>query len=245
MYFCSHYLISKEKILLSNNLSAVSFISYCPAFQYAVSLILDYSKNAMRKIFVVFILACIAGGICTVFWCTEYKYSLPTPVPKGYREIKQGTFIDKAPRLIVDKSKPVFLHFFNPDCPCSRFNITHFKELVKQYGSQIDFKVVVMNKNKSYTEKDVRDMFSINVPVLFDTTLASACGVYSTPQAALVNKDGKLYYRGNYNKARYCTDKNSNYAQMAIDSLLNNKRYPSFDQFALRSYGCELSKPNQ
>jgi len=200
----------------------------------------------MRKTFAIFILACIASGICVVFWQTEYKYSLPTPVPKGYREIKTGTFIDKVSLLTTKKSKPVFLHFFNPDCPCSRFNITHFQKLVKEYGSQINFNVVVMNKNKSYTQKDIQDMFSINVPVLFDTTLANACGVYSTPQAALVNKDGRLYYRGNYNKARYCTDKNSNYAQMAIDSLLNNKISPSFDQFALRSYGCELPvKPNQ
>jgi hypothetical protein len=66
--------------------------------------------------------------------------------------------------------------------------------------------------------------------------------VYSTPQAVLFDGDNKLYYRGNYNKSRFCTDKQTNFAQMAIDSLLSNRTNLITDKAALKSYGCCLPK---
>ena len=80
----------------------------------------------------------------------------------------------------------------------------------------------------------------LTVPILFDSSLASSCGVYSTPQAVLLDINNTLYYRGNYNKSRYCTDRKSNYAQMAIDSLLAHRGEPVFNQYALKAYGCSL-----
>jgi hypothetical protein len=100
--------------------------------------------------------------------------------------------------------------------------------------------VVVLAKDKNYTKEDIRDRFELNIPILFDPSVATACGVYSTPQAVLIGIDHKLYYRGNYNKSRYCLDKNSNYAQMAIDSLLNKCTNPVFSELATKSYGCQL-----
>lgn len=178
------------------------------------------------------------GGISWIFWKNEIKYTLPTPVPKSYSPVHVGDEIILEGKLEVNK-KPVFFHFFNPACPCSRFNIPHVRSLVKKYGNQIDFNIVVISKN-TFTEKEIRDKFDLQVPVLFDENIAKACGVYSTPQAVILDANNTLYYRGNYNKSRYCTDKNSNYAQMAIDSLLNKSYQPSFSQYALKAYGCEL-----
>ncbi len=183
----------------------------------------------------------IFGGISFLFWHSELKYSLPTPVPQDYHPVNPGTPI--AVKNIFnygEASKPVFLHFFNPDCPCSRFNITHFKSLVKEYDNKVNFIIVAMVKNKHYTAEDIQDKFGLSVPVLFDSSIAAACGVYSTPQAALIDVDQKLYYRGNYNKTRYCTDKKTNYAQAALDSLLSKRVNPVFGEAAIKSYGCEL-----
>src|SRR6185436_5605312 len=141
---------------------------------------------------------------------------------------------------LQSSGKPLFIHFFNPACPCSRFNIPHVKSLVKKYRNQMTFAIVVMSRDKNYTEMDIQDKFDLTVPVLFDSSIAQVCGVYSTPQAVIIDADGKLYYRGNYNKSRYCTDKNSNYAQMAIDSLLHKTHNPVFSQYALKAYGCQL-----
>lgn len=75
-----------------------------------------------------------------------------------------------------------------------------------------------------------------------DEKIAKACGVYSTPQAAILNTDNTLFFRGNYNRARYCTDKNSNYVQMALDSLVAKKGPPHFSELATNAYGCVLSQ---
>ena len=194
----------------------------------------------LKKIFAVAILLMAFSSIGILFWYSEWKYSLPTPVPAQYHAVAVGEHIDIRAKLNVKKDAPVFLHFFNPDCPCSRFNVPHFKELAATYGDKISFAVVVMTKDKDYSEAYIREKFGLTVPVLFDTTLAKDCGVYSTPQAVLLTAGHALYYRGNYNKSRYCADKKSNYAQIAIDDLLTNKQQPVFNNYALTAYGCSL-----
>lgn len=85
-------------------------------------------------------------------------------------------------------------------------------------------------------------MLDTDMTILIDKNemLAKACGVYSTPQAALLQQDNKLYFRGNYNRSRYCTDKNTSFAQMAIDSLLSGRQPPHFIELATQSYGCTI-----
>jgi hypothetical protein len=194
----------------------------------------------MKKLIAIIWLGVLFTCIAALFWYNEWVYQLPTPVPENYKPVATGQHISLN-GLNADKDKPVFLHFFNPDCPCSRFNITQFRSLVKEYQDRVSFTVVVMN-NDQYTEKQVQEKFGIDLPVSFDTSIATTCGVYSTPQAVILNKNHQLYYRGNYNKSRYCTDKKTNYAEIALNALLEQKGYMSFDRYALKAYGCQLPK---
>ncbi len=193
----------------------------------------------LKKLITIALLLVIFSSIAYIFWYTDWKYSLPTPVPQQYHPVATGTYVDLGEKLPVSGGKPVFLHFFNPDCPCSRFNIPYFKALIRKYGEKISFAIVVLN-NKDYTAKQIQSKFDVDIPVSFDSTIAAACGVYSTPQAVLLDATHRLYYRGNYNKSRYCTDTRSNYAQMAIDSLFANIHQPVFAGYALKAYGCQL-----
>ncbi len=193
----------------------------------------------MRKLVVVVWLIVIFSGVGALFWYNELIYHLPTPIPEHYKPVNNGTVIKLASEFDAYQGKPVFLHFFNPDCPCSRFNITNFKALVKQYGGQVNFVVVVIN-NKNYTAKAIRDKFDLNIPVLFDASLAAMCGVYSTPQAVLLDAQHTLYYRGNYNQSRYCTDEKTSYAKIALNGLLHDHARLVFSPLALRAYGCSL-----
>lgn len=194
-----------------------------------------------RKLLLGLWLTFLFGTILVLFWENEYKYSLPTPIPKNHHDVAIGTHIDLEKRT-SKKSKPVFIHFFNPDCPCSRFNVPHVSGLIKKYGDRIDFEIVVLNKEKNFTVAEIQSKFGADIPVFFDEAIAEKCGVFSTPQAVLLDASQNLYYRGNYNKTRYCTNADSNYAQMAIDSLLNQNYNPTFDALALRTYGCSLPK---
>jgi len=193
----------------------------------------------MRNWLVIPWLALIFTAIGYIFWQNELVYSLPTPVPENYHSVKQGETIHLDGKL-ASAGKPLFIHFFNPSCPCSRFNLPHFKSLVKKYNDRIAFAIVVMSKEGKATPEEIQDQVDLKIPVCFDQSIAQSCGVYSTPQAVIIDAQGKLYYRGNYNKSRYCTDRNSNFAEMAIDSLLNRSAQPLFNQLALTSYGCVL-----
>lgn len=103
----------------------------------------------MKRSIILIGLAIIFIIIAFLFWHNELVYSLPTPIPKNYKAVTPGNIIQIPVSLHRKDNKPVFLHFFNPDCPCSKFNISHFKSLVKQYSSEATFAIVVMN-NESY-----------------------------------------------------------------------------------------------
>ena len=170
-----------------------------------------------KKILLALWFTLLLFSIGYLFWQNEFKYSLPTPIPKNYHAIAMGSKIDLSQCCAFD-NKPVFFHFFNPDCPCSRFNVPHVSDLIKKYGDKVNFKIVVLNKKKTFSIAEIQQKFGAEIPVYFDEGIAQKCGVISTPQAVLLDADHNLYYRGNYNKTRYCTDAESNYAQMAIDS---------------------------
>lgn len=196
----------------------------------------------MRKLALSIILACTFSAIGYLFWYQEVQYLLPTPVPDDYRVIVPGEIIRYDSVLKPQHhGKPILLHFFNPDCPCSRFNTKQFYTLYKNYKDKIDFYVVVEGPEKVARAKELIDT-DITIVVDNEEQLANACGVYSTPQAALLQTDNRLYYRGNYNRSRYCTAKESSYVEMALDSILTNKQAPHFSELATRSYGCSLHK---
>lgn len=197
----------------------------------------------MKKVLVFSWLLLLLACVTALFWYNEWKYCLPTPVPVNYHTVFFGRQISLSSKLTFGESKPVFLHFFNPNCPCSRFNIKHFKELVRQYGNQVNFAVVLMT-GKYYLAQEVKKKFDLNVPVVGDLKMAIKCGVYSTPQAAIISADHKLYYRGNYNQSRYCTNEKSEYAKIALNGLLQQNQHLVFDSFALKTYGCTLPKCN-
>jgi hypothetical protein len=183
-------------------------------------------------------------AIAAIFWRYEWKYSLPTPVPANYHEVSRGTQIQlpaSARVLRTPGAKPLFLHFFNPDCPCSRFNMPQFKALVEKYSDKVDFAIVIMSPT-SFTAAEIQNKFKLDhpLPVLRDSAVAAACGVYSTPQAVLIDAHGQLYFRGNYNRSRYCTDERTGFAKQALDGLLQNNYFLTFSPQALKAYGCQL-----
>jgi hypothetical protein len=183
-----------------------------------------------------------SSAIAFIFWHQEIRYSLPAPVPAGYQQILPMEEVNVSGLLpSLSNSKPTLIHFFNPLCPCSRFNTQHFKSLVAAYGQQVNFIAVVPADD---LVEEARTYFPDKLTVVADSNeaIAQACGVYATPQAALLTPDSKLYYRGNYNKARYCTQAQSNYAQLAIEDLLAGLPAKAYGVLATQSYGCSLDE---
>jgi len=184
------------------------------------------------------VVAVVAMG--TVFWEQELKYNIPTPVPTHYKSVAVGSPIDQTP---LPHTGAYFLHFYNPDCPCSRFNAKHIKSLIRQFGDSVSMAIVVPNQKD--LEKAEREFEGQIFIVDDDNKIANACGVYATPQAAIIDYDGKLFYRGNYNRSRYCTTKATNFAELSLIALLRKQPSPVFGLLATQSYGCVWNDPNE
>jgi hypothetical protein len=84
----------------------------------------------------------ILSGIAALFWQQELQYTRPTPVPANYQAVLPGQRV-VVPLPAGTDRKQLLLHFFNPDCPCSRFNLKHVKQLAKNYGMNVAFLAVV------------------------------------------------------------------------------------------------------
>ena len=137
-------------------------------------------------------------------------------------------------------SFPTLLHFFNSDCPCSRFNLSYFRQLVKTYNKDVQFVVVLQGSTASYPLADF-ERYDLPVRLVHDDKeqIANQLGVYATPQAVIILED-KLYYRGNYNRARYCTLPGTNFTEIALKQAILGYPLPLLDPKAFITYGCQL-----
>lgn len=200
--------------------------------------------NKGKQKIVVFTMIClaIATFISWVFWHQEFKYSLPTPVPSDFVDIKVGEKVDLKREISITDGNPVLLHFYNPDCPCSRFNIREFESLARRYQKDIHFLAVIQSNNEDAAER-FKKKYDLDVPTILDKegVISDKCGIYATPQAVLLDKNSNIYFKGNYNKARFCTAKETKFVEMAIEYLLQNKSLPLAIQSAMtEAYGCSL-----
>ena len=85
----------------------------------------------------------ILGAIGAIFWYQDIQYSLPTPRPSAWHPVAVGTRIALPPDIEAlrarNPGKPLFMHFFNPSCPCSRFNVDHVRQLAAAFGQDVVF----------------------------------------------------------------------------------------------------------
>lgn len=164
---------------------------------------------------------------------------MPTTKPNEYHQVGLNEKIDL--HIDLNQETGTLIHFFNPGCPCSRFNIKHYKSLPTNYGNGISFKAVIPeDADVSRAYDFIPD--SIEVTRDIGNEIAKACGVYSAPQAVILNKDRQLFYRGNYNKARYCTNKQTNFAEQALQNLLEDNTLNNLSPYATLAYGCQFYK---
>jgi hypothetical protein len=198
----------------------------------------------MRILLAIFFIFLVLTGIASIFWHQEWKFSKPTPVPENHVNILEGDSLthDFLASLGLKNNEQVFIHFYNFDCPCSRFNIKEFQNLVFKYEGEVKFLAVLETVGKD--EEAIQNFqkkydLGINIHLDNNGSIAQKLGVYSTPQAVLI-KNQQIYFKGNYNKARFCTTQNTKFASLALSAMVEGKEAPIFPELATIAYGCEL-----
>ena len=159
----------------------------------------------------------ILSLIGLIFWEQEYKFAQPTPKPENLKKVNILNV-----HFAVSLDKNTYTRFYNYDGPFSRFNIREFQSIIRKYPSQVRFIAVLQtDDNDRNAVNGFKKKYDLGTETLHESKgeIAQALGVYSTPQA-VTQKENTLFYRGNYNKARFCLSGNTRFAEIA--------------------YGCEL-----
>ena len=187
----------------------------------------------------------LLGLVAAVFWNQEWRYNLPTPRPAHLQQVLLGATVALPDDLQAlpreGAGGPVLLHFYNPACPCSRFVADHVRQLARQFQPAARVVAVLETDEDISTTLGV-EIRHMGIAVIADRggRLASACGVYSTPQAVVLNADSRLIYRGNYNLSRYCTAPGTEFARLALEAGIARHSPPVFPAAATLAYGCPL-----
>jgi hypothetical protein len=183
------------------------------------------------------------GTAVSAFWYQDWRYSLPTPRPENLVQPGFGEALDA--ENVLDRrfaGRPLVIHVVNPDCPCSVFNREHMQTLVRRFGDRVTFVALVQGSEDSAALVRSFESWDLPMVVVADPggRKAAQFGAYSTPQAVIVTPDSHLYFRGNYNLTRYHADPRSEFARIAIESLLDGKPLPAMPSDATVAYGCPL-----
>lgn len=189
----------------------------------------------------------VIGGWVAVtagaFWHFEFQFLLPVSRPAEAQVLAAGTpspvqrltTIAGAP-IEIGAGTPTVLHFWNPDCPCSRFNEPAVRKLAE---SNPEVRVVLVVENAELTaslRKRIAQSFPFSAVHDEDGAIAKAFGAYATPAASLVDAEGKVQYVGTYMATAMCSSNQTDAVQVALAAMLAGKDAPAGSP----AYGCAL-----
>lgn len=167
----------------------------------------------------------IAAGCAAAFmWVQDGRYGQPTLRPRGLVEPSIGETLPWPEELATSliPGRPALLHFFNPDCPCSRFNLDHVRELSSHYGARISLILVIQSDRPPGATHPVE---GLSAPFVHDVhgSIADLAGVYATPTAVVLDRSHRVSYVGNYTLTRYCADPAAQPARRALETVLGTQ----------------------
>jgi hypothetical protein len=203
-------------------------------------------RPTRRALLAVLIQAGAFAVIGAAFWEQDWQYSVPTPRPEDLSQPALGErpALPAAVGAARNVGRPLVIHFANARCPCSKFVLDHVRSLRARFGGAADFLAVLeTNVDPEVAEAEFRAM-QLHMPGVVDPKgeVSTALGVYGTPQAVILDGDGRLYYRGNYNQSRFCPQESTEYVRLALTALAGGQTLPRLPKEAFIPFGCPLPR---
>lgn len=132
-------------------------------------------------------------------------------------------------KSLTTVQKPVsVVHFWNPDCPCNRFNEVHVKKIMSDYGAKnVQFTIVVNGKNneqRKLREVEARKIFNHDAVVNIQSDWEQDNGPPSSPAAGVLNEQGELVYFGPYSLGANCSPDKGKFVETILDRLKDKSR---------------------
>jgi len=138
------------------------------------------------------------------------------------------------------------LHFWDPSCPCSRFNEAHVRELMTSYRRHGVQFTVVARAGTGLSEDEIArrasSTFGHSVPLLQQSSASPAKVPPSSPATAIFDAGGQLAYFGPYSSGAMCLSGNGAFAEKVLDSLMLGDNPQQLNTLA---FGCFCSWTNR
>ena len=197
------------------------------------------------------------AGTVYAFWWFEFRHLRPFEAEAAARAESfsgEGLAAALGELLPADDRVPATLfHFWDPACPCSRFNEEHVRELRERYAAQgIRFAVIPrpgrfesLSEARRAAEEHFGEVELIDLP----EARFRALPVPSAPALAIVDQRATdtatdngpaLAYFGPYSVGAVCSSSTGTFAESTLDDLLAGKRPRQLNTIAFGCF-CELN----
>lgn len=134
------------------------------------------------------------------------------------------------------------IHFWNPDCPCNRFNEVHVKKIISDYAAKnVTFTVVVGGRNKEERNQRqilAKQIFSHAAVKDIRSDWAMNQGPPSSPAVGIVNSEGELVYFGPYSLGARCAPDKGKFVETVLNNLEDSKKRTGKKQLNTLAVGC-------
>ncbi|PSL16201.1 hypothetical protein CLV44_102124 [Marinobacterium halophilum] len=193
-----------------------STLSYSPRFWLSLALVIIWM---------------IAMGFA--FWWFQLRWYQPL-------EDLTGDALFDSTRLQASQTRPdaalEIVHFYDGNCPCTRFNTPHVQALSQQYRSD-DVRLRVLVPSADQLDK-VRQLF----PHAEHAVATPQNAPPASPSALVISRELGAQYLGPWSPGAVCNARSGDYVAQVLDQLLTGKRHEQTFQLAR---GCLCPWPNR
>lgn len=134
------------------------------------------------------------------------------------------------------------IHFWNPDCPCNRFNEVHVKKIITDYAEKnVNFTIVVSGsseKERNQRQALAEKIFNHSAVKEIRSDWPMHKGPPSSPAVAVLNRRGELVYFGPYSLGARCAPDKGKFVESVLDGLYASKKSADKKQLNTLAVGC-------
>ncbi len=154
------------------------------------------------------------GSSATALWWFQIRFIRPF---NGQLTVFSGDSL-RFPEQPDNAGAILFVHFWDPDCPCNIGNQQHLEELTEKFAVRgVRFFVVQKNDTRGKLPAALRSKLQ---PLNY---LPGAEQIPASPAAAIWDRHGRLAYIGPYSEGLICTSNNS-LVEPVLESLIQGHR---------------------
>ncbi len=180
-------------------------------------------------------------GTAVGFWWFEFR-DLRAFGGEASTRFFDGDALRRSVQAIVPASsgvaRPVVLHFWEPDCSCSRFSNQHVRELIANYVPK-GFRFMVVAhaaspEREAALRRQAQQVFGA-VEVVFSHDAQLDAHIPSSPAAVILDAKKGLAYFGPYSSGAVCSAGKGSFVEAILDEVAQGRNPAKVNTLA---YGC-------